>query len=1325
MKKHLLKLTVLLLTLIVGIGQMEARTFSGGEILYFTNVTYSEGGTYGYAEAKLVLRTTSESNKGATFVPLTAVAGNSGYYQATIPAGNWNYMLIFRTNASKWEDCAWHHSGGSACWNNTWQLTIDGTANLHDGAKENTGNGTWRWMIPKGATFYFDKTNIGSDWGSSVYLRIGRSNNAERYGMSGPVTGTKSLYKYTMTSNYINYSAFIVSNNYGYTGDGQNIVNIGGGPGNPAYISNQITYVESTTLNGLYYTFIPTGSSSPGDGNKCTYWTSTNYNYKKTWTITCSSVANATVELYYWDESNVMQTVSEGNSAQVLPTTKVWCKVTPDAGYSLRKVNLYDPNEREWTDASREDGDFEQNCYVVRTNVTFTAVIEPYATKTILVKDVNSWAPNMYFKGWNPFSYELYDNKRYHYAIQKVSDKINLCGDDYYVVTLSNEFPFYYIHNENDASRTAFFATNRLTHMAKYNDNTVGDRDWGLVTAPCSDMIYWVETYKGSGPKYISNIVANTTDTLSFYVESGGTVDFHAGSAAAANQYSSLFATYFASGQALYGKAGGIFTATPNAGGTGLANVAIFDGDYHIHVNATTRNYLTNGASKEGTTGTKFTSFDKSALFGDTYDHYWVDWFLGSGDAGGYGAQSVVATVGNVYNSNLSEVLGADAFAPKGMTLSTGGNVRYGYDPETNAFTRSMLSGNGDLIKISAPVEGTVIITDGGGETDAYTTPCSFDDATNWVYTLDADVKGQAHATVTSEYNDITYTLSDDAQLLGGSPATTYEVEISYDFKTNRVLGAWMPVSGTAITGFSLESNLMVVRVEDSIPTVLNITGAGNNVTNIGKIYTTFELWQDSWIDTKKKPYAKRRVESGLYTDEYYWFSLPYKCYMGDVFGIEGYGPNGSWVIMTYHGDYRARDGWWAETESWWYYMDRTDTLQANQGYVLRVTNLNGENSLATGIIKRFVGDSGSKLYLYFPSFDNDLTVGPLTGTVTTHLDSLKCTKWRKWKDDPDKKEGENNPNWDRRAIDSNWRIIGSPSFNSTKITDPVFITASADTDKDGVVSPEEYQAFVESYIAANPGATPYSLKYFYNWEIEDGAPKYTIVSAATTEFVALSAHLVQYAGDITWAPWETDPEDEDYSPLVGIKAPKRQQEEGIGEQTLRLVLQQGDREADIAYISRMAFGATMGYDLNKDLSKMINARSANIYTISELYKMAGNCIPDTVTTLPVGVQLASAGEYTFAMPEGTYGTGVVLIDKATDTRTNLALTDYTVTLPAGTCEDRFVLELSPIAQVPTGVETISDEGLAINGARKVMVDGTLYIVKDGKVYDAQGRQVK
>ena len=156
-----------------------------------------------------------------------------------------------------------------------------------------------------------------------------------------------------------------------------------------------------------------------------------------------------------------------------------------------------------------------------------------------------------------------------------------------------------------------------------------------------------------------------------------------------------------------------------------------------------------------------------------------------------------------------------------------------------------------------------------------------------------------------------------------------------------------------------------------------------------------------------------------------------------------------------------------------------------------------------------------------------------------------------------------------------------------------------------------------------------------------------------------------------------------------------------------------------------MEEGATEGYDLNKDLSKVMNGRMANLYTIAGYYKMGGNCLPDTTSIVPVGVRTAVAGEYTFSMPEGTNGTGVVLVDNVANTRTNLALTDYTVTLAKGTIEGRFSLEISPIHTTPTDIENVQGGDAQTLNARKTIVDGVLYIVKDGQVFDARGNKVQ
>lgn len=1239
---------------------------------------------------------------------MTPVPGTSNaIYETTIPDAVNHVVFVRYSCDATTVPKTW---SGSLFWNQTYDQTSLNSNHIFyvvtsiDGSSKGVGYWTASSKVfAPGTTVYYDNTNTG--W-TTPNLRIGHGSWTNAYTMT-LVTGTKNLYKYTITSKWENYTGFAITDNCGGTNNSSNTpaYDFYNSKGSDKYeIKNSTTNLTENVLSP-FFTIIATSKGSTGTYGQ--YYNIDKYGEKKTWTITCSSVDHAEVVLYYWDENNVMQTVTEGNSAQVLPTTKVWCRVRPDAGYSLKKVNLYDPTEREWTDASREDGGFEKNCYVVRTNVTFTAVIEPYATMTILVKDVNSWAPDhMYIKGWNPFLYEGYDNAQYHYTTQKVTNKITLSCGDYYVITISNEFPFYYIHNESDAQRTAFFATNRLTHMAKYDDYTSGDGDWGLKTAACGDAIYWVETYKGSGPKYISNIVSNTTDTMSFYVESGATVEFHAGASSPVNQYSTVFAKYFASEAQLDGKAGGVFTATSNAGGTGLAHDTIFDGDYHIHVNANTRNYLNaGGVSKDGTTGTRFIKFEKSSLFNDTYDHYWVDWFLGSGD--GQGAQSVVASVGNKYNVNLAGILGADAFAPKGMTQTAGGNVRYGYDPETNFFERAIVASGNAAVKITSNSAATdndsVMISTNNGSTytDNATTARFFKDATNWNYQVYAQVRGGSHATVTTSYVAGTQTLANQKKLIGGAGATQYNVIITYDFKTNRLIAAWNPDPVAGFEGFDLYSNLMAIRTENGAPTVLNmhretVDKCKKTLNEITKIYTVMEFLQDNWKDDATKPYANRRIDADSWCDEYYWIALPYDCYVGDIFGIEGYGSgdDDSWVLQRYRGDLRAQLGWWAETETWWEDMTRTDTLKAGQGYVLRVTNLNGDH----GKTKRFAGESGGKLYLYFPSMKSGLSLGlvldgdNLATSMTSTVPAHTCDKWRGKDDKPQTNEG--NPRYDRRAIDSNWNIIGSPSFNSTKITSPTW---------------------GDEYPTSNVKG---ELKFFYTWAANTD-PKYTVKTSSSFssfEFKATHAYLVQYAGDITWIPYNSS------NPLVELKAPKRTNDEN-GDQTLQLVLMQDTVQADVTYISRMAEGATEGYDLNMDLSKLTSATGNNLYTIAGYYKMAGNCLPDTTSIVPVGVMIAQDGEYTFAMPEGTNGVGVVLVDEVANTRTNLALTDYTVNLAAGTYDGRFMLELSPIAQTPTDVEHTSADGM--NGVRKVMVDGILYIVKDGQVFDARGNRIQ
>ena len=151
----------------------------------------------------------------------------------------------------------------------------------------------------------------------------------------------------------------------------------------------------------------------------------------------------------------------------------------------------------------------------------------------------------------------------------------------------------------------------------------------------------------------------------------------------------------------------------------------------------------------------------------------------------------------------------------------------------------------------------------------------------------------------------------------------------------------------------------------------------------------------------------------------------------------------------------------------------------------------------------------------------------------------------------------------------------------------------------------------------------------------------------------------------------------------------------------------------------------TSSFDFNQDLIKEMNTSRSNIYTLVGYERLAANSMPietTNTTIVPVGVNIKTTGEYTFAIPEGTNGIGITLVDTEANVRTSLSAFDYTVNLNAGEYDSRFILEISPISPIATGVEDINDPS---SNVRKLMIDGILYIIHEGKMYDARGARVE
>ena len=136
------------------------------------------------------------------------------------------------------------------------------------------------------------------------------------------------------------------------------------------------------------------------------------------------------------------------------------------------------------------------------------------------------------------------------------------------------------------------------------------------------------------------------------------------------------------------------------------------------------------------------------------------------------------------------------------------------------------------------------------------------------------------------------------------------------------------------------------------------------------------------------------------------------------------------------------------------------------------------------------------------------------------------------------------------------------------------------------------------------------------------------------------------------------------------------------------------------------------------------NSHAVNIYTLAGNYDVAANILSIDDHIVPVGVEVTRAGRYTFSMPSEFSGT-VTLVDNFDGSRTDLSLGDYTVTLPKGTIEDRFTLEINIARSTTTDIEGIEGGSIKDGKAHKFVRDGIMYILRDGVIYDARGARMK
>ena len=643
----------------------------------------------------------------------------------------------------------------------------------------------------------------------------------------------------------------------------------------------------------------------------------------------------------------------------------------------------------------------------------------------------------------------------------------------------------------------------------------------------------------------------------------------------------------------------------------------------------------------------------------ENFDHYFCKW-VKTAD------RNVEFVVANDYSYCISDTLTADPTGAVQIVSAEGklpenANVRFAWDSKTNELSRAYMAGaNNETQNTFLHIIDAEALknTDGEAVTDV-----PFIDLQNWIYQTEVKVTKETLIKLVAEYAGKTQYFkggaSDKIHLISSTANSEYKLRLIYNFKCNHLVAAVVLEGDKEITEDDvLGADLMVVRKDQGQAEQLTFNPNAKKLDEVGTAYAVMTFTRDH-ITNRSLTSRERSL---------YWVSFPFDVKIADVFGFGEYAEH--WIMQYYDGAERAAKGLFIDSGSYWKYItDTKTTLKAGVGYVL-----------ALDLDKLTFPHNVNDVSLYFPSTEPVETISGVLPTAH-EVPAHECTIDREFEND--------GTSYNHKFTDSHWNLIGVPGFadiNDFNVTSYHFMQDDA--------------------------------SFYYNFNLANHT--YAVADAATN-FQAMYAYMVQFAGEINWMSQTVSA----VAPPVSVAA-RRNSNSQPEKITLRLELAQADKKVDQTFVQLQEEGATDDFDMSMDLTKIIN-KGSNIYTLvgTDRIQVAGNVLPLKENTIPVGVDIATTSEYTFRMPDGTAGMVVELIDYETNTTTNLLLSDYAVTLQKGSCENRFVLHIQPEKSgVSTNIGQITEGDIDANSVQKYIIDGHLYLKKAGILYDAQGRQL-
>ncbi len=204
---------------------------------------------------------------------------------------------------------------------------------------------------------------------------------------------------------------------------------------------------------------------------------------------------------------------------------------------------------------------------------------------------------------------------------------------------------------------------------------------------------------------------------------------------------------------------------------------------------------------------------------------------------------------------------------------------------------------------------------------------------------------------------------------------------------------------------------------------------------------------------------------------------------------------------------------------------------------------------------------------------------------------------------------------------------------------------------------------------------------------------------------------FVQGAGTFTF----TNGTDPIYS------APQRTSDNSF--ELIAVELKNNGQRVDRLYVSASE-DAIPAYEVGKDVAKFTSNNTAQLWVNNYNEKLCVNDVQlvDDQAIYDLGLYAPAAGTYSISAQQVEGATLYVTYNGAIIW--NLSLGDYELDLTRGTTTGYGLLLVAQPNQMPTGVENgelLNGE----NGVQKILLNGQLYILRDGHLYDAVGKEMK